>query len=75
MRPPRHGGGRIHRNFVQFLCHAADRGMLLLHGSGAPAIRRFEPRQPDDSSEFGNRRAVFAADDGLWPMSNWHEQA
>ncbi|MEU1003082.1 hypothetical protein [Streptomyces tibetensis] len=49
--------------------------MVLLHGSGDPAIRRFEPRQPDDSSEFGNRRAVFAADDGLWPMSNWHEQA
>ncbi|GAA2280789.1 hypothetical protein GCM10010234_17180 [Streptomyces hawaiiensis] len=52
----------------QFLCHAADRGMLVLHGSGDPAIRRFEPRQPDDDSEFGNRRAVFAADDGLWPM-------
>ncbi|MEU3889108.1 hypothetical protein [Streptomyces sp. NPDC029041] len=52
----------------QFLCHAADRGELLLHGSGDPAIGRFEPRQPDDSSEFGNRRAVFAAGDGLWPM-------
>ncbi|WP_159030652.1 MULTISPECIES: hypothetical protein [Streptomyces] len=50
-------------------------GKLLLHGSGDPAIRRFEPRQPDDSSEFGNRRAVFAADDELWPMSNWNEQA
>jgi hypothetical protein len=52
----------------QFLCHAADRGKLLLHGSGDPAIGRFEPRQPDDNSEFGNRRAVFAAGDGLWPM-------
>ncbi|NGN62823.1 hypothetical protein G5C51_02755 [Streptomyces sp. A7024] len=52
----------------QFLCHAADRGTLVLHGSGDPAIKRFEPRQPDDTSEFGNRCAVFAAGDGLWPM-------
>lgn len=52
----------------QFLCHVADHGGLVLHGSGNPAISRFEPRQPDDSTEFGNRRAVFAAGDGLWPM-------
>lgn len=52
----------------QFLCHAADRRRLLLHGSSDTAISCFEPRQPDDNSEFGNRRAVFAAGDGLWPM-------
>ncbi|WP_069761925.1 hypothetical protein [Streptomyces sp. LUP47B] len=59
---------RIQAPKWQFLCHAADRGRLLLHGSGDPAISRFEPRQPHDSSEFGNRHAVFAASDGLWPM-------
>jgi hypothetical protein len=26
------------------------------------------PRQPEDSLEFSNRRAVFAAVDGIWPM-------
>lgn len=52
----------------QFLCHVAERAGLVLHGSGDPAIARFEPRQPDDPLEFSNRRAVFAAADGLWPM-------
>jgi hypothetical protein len=52
----------------QFLCHAAERADLVLHGSGDPLIRRFEPRQPDDSLDFSNRRAVFAATDGIWPL-------
>lgn len=52
----------------QFLCHAAERGNLVLHGSGGPGIELFEPRQPADSLEFSNRRAVFAAVDGIWPV-------
>jgi hypothetical protein len=52
----------------QFLSHAADRGDLVLHGSGDPGIARFEPRQPDDPLEFSNRNAVFAATEGIWPM-------
>lgn len=52
----------------QFLCHAADRAGFVLHGTGEENITLFEPRQPEDISEFGNRRAVFAAADGIWPM-------
>ncbi|MFC8146392.1 hypothetical protein ACFUKV_32350 [Streptomyces paradoxus] len=52
----------------QFLCHVADRTDIVLHGTGDPGIRRFEPRQPSDSLEFSNREAVFAATDGIWPM-------
>jgi hypothetical protein len=52
----------------QFLCHAADRTDLVLHGSGDPGIDRFEPRQADDTLEFSNRCAVYAATDGIWPM-------
>jgi hypothetical protein len=52
----------------QFLCHVADRGDALLHGSSAPDIELFEPRQSNDIAEFGNRKAVYAAADGLWAM-------
>lgn len=52
----------------QFLCYLCDHKPILLHGSGRPDIRVFEPRQPDDVSEFGSRRAVFAASDGIWPI-------
>jgi hypothetical protein len=52
----------------QFICHIADTRPVVLHGSGNPAIARFEPRQPEDTTEFGNRNAVYAASDGLWPM-------
>lgn len=52
----------------QFLCHAAGRGDIVLHGSLCPEIQRFEPRQPDDTLEFSNRHAVFAATDGIWPI-------
>src|SRR6218665_1803089 len=52
----------------QFICHLADTRDIVLHGSGNPEITRFEPRQPEDVSEFGNQNAVYAASDGLWPM-------
>ena len=45
----------------QFLCHIADTRPVLLHGSGNPSITRFEPRQPDDSTEFGNQRDVYSS--------------
>jgi hypothetical protein len=51
--------------FLYWLCETQD---VLLHGSGDPAIREFEPRQSNDITEFGNRKAVYAASDGLWPM-------
>ena len=52
----------------QFLCHAADRADVVLHGSGDSDIEQFEPRQPADTLDFSNQRAVFAASDGIWPM-------
>ncbi len=52
----------------QFLCWLADEKQVLLHGTGNADIDVFEPRQSNDVSEFGNRKAVYAASDGLWPM-------
>jgi hypothetical protein len=52
----------------QFLCHVADHGGAVLHGSSDPDITRFEPRQSNDIAEFGNRKAVYAAADGLWAL-------
>ncbi len=40
----------------------------MLHGSGRTDIEEFEPRQSNDINEFGNRRAVYAASDGIWPL-------
>jgi len=40
---------------------------VLLHGTGDPAIERFEPqRQTDYDNEWTN--AVFATDDAIWPI-------
>ncbi|MFD1675739.1 hypothetical protein [Alicyclobacillus fodiniaquatilis] len=52
----------------QFLCYLAEKKNLLLHGSANAAIAEFEPRQSNDVDEFGNRCAIYAASDGLWPM-------
>ena len=52
----------------QFLNYAAAHRNLALHGSGNPAIARFQPRQPLDLTEFGNQNAVYAAADGIWAM-------
>ncbi len=52
----------------QFLCHLADHHDIALHGSGDSNIARFEPRQSKDLNEFGNKKAVYAASDGLWAM-------
>lgn len=50
----------------QFLCYLGDNKEVVLHGTGDPAITEFEPRQSNDSGEFGNQKAVYAASDGLW---------
>src|ERR1700712_3847146 len=52
----------------QFLCYLSDTHGILLHGSGNPNIAEFEARQSNDVGEFGNRQAVYAASDGIWPM-------
>ncbi|MGE3271061.1 MAG: hypothetical protein AB7P40_20075 [Chloroflexota bacterium] len=52
----------------QFLCWLADQKSLVLHGSGDPDIVEFEPRQSNDAEAFGNRKAIYGARDGLWPM-------
>ena len=52
----------------QFLNWLCDTHEVLLHGSGDPGIAEFEPRKADDLNEFGDRRAVYAAADGIWPL-------
>lgn len=52
----------------QFLSYLCDHKPILLHGSGRADIQEFEPRQSNDIKEFGNRRAVYAASDGIWPI-------
>jgi hypothetical protein len=52
----------------QFLCYLCDEKNILMHGSGDANIEMFEPRQSNDVFEFGNRRAVYAASDGIWAM-------
>lgn len=52
----------------QFLCHVADRADIVLHGSAEPDIEIFEPRKAEDHLEFGDRLAIYAATDGIWPM-------
>ena len=51
--------------FLNWLC---ENKHVLLHGSANPSIAVFEPRQSNDVHEFGNRRAVYAASDGIWPV-------
>lgn len=52
----------------QFLCWLADTRQVVPHGSADPDILEFEPRQSNDIEEFGNRKAIYGARDGLWPM-------
>lgn len=52
----------------QFCCYLTDTHPVVLHGSKNPAITTFVPRRSFDRNPFGNRSAVFAASDGIWPM-------
>src|SRR5689334_13111620 len=50
----------------KFLSYLTDTKNILMHGSNNASIEEFEPRQSNDTAEFGNRRAVYAASDALW---------
>ena len=52
----------------QFLRYLCERKEIVLHGTGRGDIAEFEPRQSSDVEEFGARRAVYAASDGIWPI-------
>jgi hypothetical protein len=52
----------------QFLCYLCDHKNIVLHGSSKDDITEFEPRQSNDIVAFGNRRAIYAASDGIWSM-------
>jgi hypothetical protein len=52
----------------QLLCGLAERQRIAFHGTGDPAIRSFEPREPVDFAPFGRQKAVFATSDPLWAM-------
>lgn len=51
-----------------FLAYLAEHKPVLLHGSNDPTITALVPRQSHDTEAFGNRCAVFAASDGIWPI-------
>jgi hypothetical protein len=51
-----------------FLCWLCDQRGYVAHGTGRDDITNFEPRQSNDVGWFGNRKAVYAASDGLWAM-------
>jgi hypothetical protein len=52
----------------QFCAYITDAHQVLLHGSQNPAVPAFVPRRSYDGNPFGDRTAVFAASDGIWPM-------
>jgi hypothetical protein len=52
----------------QFCCYLTDTHPVLIHGSKRSGIAAFTPRRSIDTNPFGNRSAVFAAADGIWPM-------
>jgi hypothetical protein len=52
----------------QFLSYLCEHKNIVLHGSGKADIDTFEPRKANDVEAFGNRCAVYAASDGIWPI-------
>jgi hypothetical protein len=52
----------------QFLCWMTEFQDVVLHGGNGSTIGTLEPRKADDIGDFGARKAVYAASDGLWPM-------
>jgi hypothetical protein len=53
-----------------FLCWLTEEKEVLLHGSGNPDIRLFEPRAPNakDDNDFSQQTAVFASSEGVWSI-------
>jgi hypothetical protein len=52
----------------QFLCYLCEHQNLVLHGSGDPNLAELRPRKSNDVVAFGDREAVYAATDGIWPI-------
>ena len=50
------------------LCWLCETQGFVAHGTGRSDIALFEPRQSNDVGWFGDRRAVYAASDGVWAM-------
>jgi hypothetical protein len=53
-----------------FLCWLTEEKEVVLHGSGNPDIRLFEPRAPNakDDNDFSQQTAVFASSEGIWSI-------
>jgi len=52
--------------FLQWLVEEHD---IILHGSNEMAIDDFKPRRNGfDANPHGNHRAIYATNDGIWPM-------
>jgi hypothetical protein len=53
-------------DFLNFLC---DSRALVAHGTNLPDLKVLEPiRLGSDSTEFGNRRQIFASPDAIWAL-------
>jgi hypothetical protein len=53
----------------QFLQWLVDEHDVILHGSNEMAIDDFRPsRHGFDANPHGNHRAIYATNDGIWPM-------
>ncbi|HYF65611.1 MAG TPA: hypothetical protein VD886_22475 [Herpetosiphonaceae bacterium] len=52
----------------RFLAYLAEHKPVLFHGSGDASLATLVPRQANDVNDFGNRQAVYAASDGIWPI-------
>jgi hypothetical protein len=54
---------------MTYLRWLANQRQLLFHGSKRDSISELRPdRESEDSTAFGNQRAVFASDDPVWAM-------
>jgi hypothetical protein len=66
-------GGEIAYNSphpkYEFLCWLGETQDVVLHGSNEMDIAEFKPsRRGFDANPHGNHRAIYATNDGIWPM-------
>ena len=53
----------------EFLCWLGQTQDVVLHGSNEMDITHFSPaRRGFDANPHGNHRAIYATNDGIWPM-------
>jgi hypothetical protein len=53
----------------EFLSYLVEHKPIVLHGSNEPGIDLFEPRRRStDGAPSGNKQAVYACTDGIWPL-------